>query len=318
MTPEEFRRRGHEVVDWLAGYFQQIESFPVLSRVEPGQIHGSLPANPPAEGEPFEAMLKDVEKLILPGITHWQSPNFFAYFPCNNSGASILGDLLSSGLGVQGMLWATSPACTELETHVLDWLVDLLDLPDRFKSDGAGAGAGSSRTRPRARRCARCSPRASAPPASKPTRRGWTARSPLTRPPKPTPPWKRRRGSPASAGATCDPSRWTPGRRCARTRWSGRSPRIGAPDARRASCAPPWARRRPPPSTPCPRSPRSAVATACGCTWTPRTRGAPRSVPSSAGSTPAWSTPTAIASTPISGCSRTSTVTASTWRTGRR
>src|SRR5438552_15734967 len=115
ISPEEFRRRGHEVVDWLAGYFQQIESFPVLSRVEPGQIHGSLPANPPAEGEPFEAMLKDVEKLILPGITHWQSPNFFAYFPCNNSGASILGVLLYSGLGVQGMLWATSPACTELE-----------------------------------------------------------------------------------------------------------------------------------------------------------------------------------------------------------
>src|SRR5213593_953096 len=140
MTPEEFRRRGHEVVDWLAGYFQQIESFPVLSRVEPGQIHGSLPANPPVKGEPCEAMLKDVEKLILPGITHWQSPNFFAYFPCNNSGASILGDLLSSGLGVQGMLWATSPACTELETHVLDWLIKLLGLPERFKSSGAGGG----------------------------------------------------------------------------------------------------------------------------------------------------------------------------------
>src|SRR2546427_12612996 len=98
MTPEEFRRRGHEVVDWLAGDFQQIESFPVLSRVEPGKIHGSLPANPPAEGETFEAMLKDLEKLILPGITHWQSPNFFAYFPFNNSGASILGGLLSSGV----------------------------------------------------------------------------------------------------------------------------------------------------------------------------------------------------------------------------
>src|SRR5216110_1371871 len=140
MTPEEFRRRGHEVVDWLAEYFQRIESFPVLSRMEPGQIRGSLPANPPAKGEPFETMLKDVEKLILPGITHWQSPNFFAYFPCNNSGASILGDLLSSGLGVQGMLWATSPACTELETHMLDWLVQMLDLPARFKSSGSGGG----------------------------------------------------------------------------------------------------------------------------------------------------------------------------------
>jgi len=108
--------------------------------VEPGQIRGSLPANPPAKGEPFETMLKDVEKLILPGITHWQSPNFFAYFPCNNSGASILGDLLSSGLGVQGMLWATSPACTELETHVLDWLVQMLDLPRKFLSSDTGGG----------------------------------------------------------------------------------------------------------------------------------------------------------------------------------
>ena len=140
MTPEEFRRRGHEVVDWLAEYFQRIESFPVLSRVEPGAICGLLPATPPVKGEPFEAMLKDVEKLILPGITHWQSPNFFAYFPCNNSGASILGDLLSSGLGVQGMLWATSPACTELETHMLDWLVQMLDLPQKFLSSDTGGG----------------------------------------------------------------------------------------------------------------------------------------------------------------------------------
>jgi aromatic-L-amino-acid/L-tryptophan decarboxylase len=140
MTPEEFRRRGHEVVDWLAKYFEGIESFPVLSRVEPGQIRGSLPAKPPAEGEPFVAMLRDVEKLILPGITHWQSPNFFAYFPCNNSGASILGDLLSSGLGVQGMLWATSPACTELETHMLDWLAQMLDLPPKFLSSDTGGG----------------------------------------------------------------------------------------------------------------------------------------------------------------------------------
>src|SRR5207302_2897441 len=140
MTPEEFRRRGHEVVDWLAKYFERIESFPVLSRVEPGQIHASLPANPPAKGEPFEAMLRDIEKLILPGVTHWQSPNFFAYFPSNASGASILGDLLSSGLGVQGMLWATSPACTELESHVLDWLVPALALPEKFLSTSKGGG----------------------------------------------------------------------------------------------------------------------------------------------------------------------------------
>src|SRR5215471_3244485 len=140
MTSDEFRRHGHEVVDWLANYFARIESFPVLSQVEPGQIRAALPSEPPAEGEPFEAMLQDVEKLILPGITHWQSPNFFAYFPCNSSGPSILGDLLSSGLGVQGMLWATSPLCTELETHVLDWLVQMLDLPQKFLSSEIGGG----------------------------------------------------------------------------------------------------------------------------------------------------------------------------------
>jgi aromatic-L-amino-acid decarboxylase len=85
-------------------------------------------------------MLKDLDAIILPGITHWQSPNFFAFFPANTSGPALLGDLVSSGLGVQGMLWATSPACTELETHVLDWLVEMLALPERFSSRGAGGG----------------------------------------------------------------------------------------------------------------------------------------------------------------------------------
>ncbi len=140
MTPDEFRRYGYAVVDWIADYYRRIESFPVLSRVEPGQVRASLPSEPPIYGEPFEAMLKDVEELILPGLTHWQSPNFFAFFPANASAPAILGELLSAGLGVQGMLWATSPACTELETHVLDWLVDMLALPEKFKSTGTGGG----------------------------------------------------------------------------------------------------------------------------------------------------------------------------------
>jgi aromatic-L-amino-acid/L-tryptophan decarboxylase len=140
MTPEEFRRRGHAVVDWIADYQARVASFPVLSRVEPGEVRRGLPPEPPKKGEPFDAMLADVEKLILPGITHWQSPNFFAYFPSNASGPAILGDLLSSGLGVQGMLWATSPACTELETHVLDWLVGMLGLPEKFLSTSTGGG----------------------------------------------------------------------------------------------------------------------------------------------------------------------------------
>jgi aromatic-L-amino-acid/L-tryptophan decarboxylase len=140
MSPDEFRRHGHAVVDWIADYYARIETFPVLSRVEPGQIRASLPPGPPAKSESVDAMLRDVEKLILPGVTHWQSPNFFAFFPCNASGPSILGDLLSSGLGVQGMLWATSPACTELETHVLDCLVGMLGLPQKFLSSNAGGG----------------------------------------------------------------------------------------------------------------------------------------------------------------------------------
>ena len=138
MTPEEFRRHGHAVVDWIADYYERIESYPVLSRAQPGEIRASLPPDPPAEGESFPAILADMEKLILPGITHWQSPNFYAYFPSNASGPAILGDLLSSGLGVQGMLWATSPACTELETHVLDWLVHMLGLPQKFLSTSSG------------------------------------------------------------------------------------------------------------------------------------------------------------------------------------
>ena len=140
MTPEEFRRYGHAAVDWIADYQSRIESFPVLSQVKPGEIRASLPANPPAKGEDFDALLKDVDQLILPGVTHWQSPNFFAYFPCNASGPGILGDLLASGLGVQGMLWSTSPACTELETHVMDWLVGMLGLPEEFRSTGTGGG----------------------------------------------------------------------------------------------------------------------------------------------------------------------------------
>ena len=140
MTPDEFRRYGHAVVNWIADYHSRIESFPVLAQVKPGQIRASLPQSPPVQGEPFEALLKDVERLILPGVTHWQSPNFFGYFPCNASGPGILGDLVSSGLGVQGMLWSTSPACTELETHVMDWLVGMLGLPENFLSSKTGGG----------------------------------------------------------------------------------------------------------------------------------------------------------------------------------
>jgi aromatic-L-amino-acid decarboxylase len=140
MSPEEFRRHGHAVVDWIADYQSRVESLPVMSRVKPGEIRTMLPEKPPDQGESFDALLKDIDRVILPGITHWQSPSWFGYFPCNASGPGILGDLLSSGLGVQGMLWSTSPACTELETHVMDWLVTMLGLPEKFRSSSTGGG----------------------------------------------------------------------------------------------------------------------------------------------------------------------------------
>ncbi|MBP6787971.1 MAG: aspartate aminotransferase family protein [Candidatus Promineofilum sp.] len=140
MTPDEFRHHGKALIDWIADYYEHIEQYPVLSQATPGSIRATLPDAPPETGEAFAEMMADVDDIILPGITHWQSPNFFAYFPANASFPSILGELLSAGLGVQGMLWQTSPACTELETHVLDWLVGMLGLPAAFLSTNAGGG----------------------------------------------------------------------------------------------------------------------------------------------------------------------------------
>ena len=140
MTADEFRRCGHELVDWIADYRSRVEDLPVLSQSKPGELRAALPEHAPEKGESFDDILADIDRLIVPGITHWQSPNFFAYFPSNSSEPAVLGELLSAGLGVQGMIWATSPACTELETHVLDWLVDMLGLPDFFKSSSTGGG----------------------------------------------------------------------------------------------------------------------------------------------------------------------------------
>ena len=140
MTSGDFRKWGHAMVDWVADYRERVESFPVLSRVRPGEIRAKLPARAPEHPESFERIIEDLDEIILPGITHWQSPNFYAYFPANSSEPAVLGELLSAGLGIQGMLWTTSPACTELETHVLDWLVDIMQLPDGFKSSSSGGG----------------------------------------------------------------------------------------------------------------------------------------------------------------------------------
>jgi len=136
----DFRKHGHAMVEWIADYLEGIERHPVQSTVEPGWVRSQLPAAPPVDGEPWDAVMADVDRIVLPGVTHWQSPNFFAYFPANSSGPSILGEFLSAGLGVQGMLWSTSPACTELETHVMDWLADMLGLPAQFLSTSTGGG----------------------------------------------------------------------------------------------------------------------------------------------------------------------------------
>ncbi len=140
MTPEEFRRQGHAAIDWIADYWDSLDDLPVRSRVQPGDVRRALPATAPEVGEPFDAILADLDEIVVPGLTHWQHPRFFAYFPANSSPAAILGDLLSSGIGAQGMIWATSPAVTEVEQVVLDWLAEALGLPEAFRSDGSGGG----------------------------------------------------------------------------------------------------------------------------------------------------------------------------------
>jgi aromatic-L-amino-acid decarboxylase len=132
MTPDEFREWGYKFVDWVADYLGHPERYPVLSHVEPGAIHQQLPANPPEKPESIGAMLRDIDQIIVPGLTHWNHPAFFAYFAVTGSFPGILGELLAAGLNVNGMVWKTSPAFTELEEHVLDWLRQMLGLPKDF------------------------------------------------------------------------------------------------------------------------------------------------------------------------------------------
>ena len=129
MDPEAFRRHGHQLVDWLADYLAAPERYPVLSRVAPGAIKQELPSSPPGAPEEMSRILADFERTIMPGITHWNHPAFFAYFSITGSGPGILGELLTAGLNVNGMLWKTSPAATELEELTLDWLRQMLGLP---------------------------------------------------------------------------------------------------------------------------------------------------------------------------------------------
>ena len=129
MDIESFRKYAHEFADWIADYLGGLERFPVMSPVKPGEIRAQLPGAPPSNGEPMDRIFDDFKRIILPGISHWQHPGWHAYFPANNSPESILGEMLAAGMGVQGMSWTTSPAATELEDLVMDWLRQMLGLP---------------------------------------------------------------------------------------------------------------------------------------------------------------------------------------------
>jgi aromatic-L-amino-acid/L-tryptophan decarboxylase len=140
LEPEEFRRLGRAAVDWVAAYREGIGELPVRPDVAPGSVRAQLPAELPEQPQPFEAVLADLDKVVVPASTHWQSPHYFGYFPANASLHSLLGDILSGGLGAQGMLWSTSPACTEVEQALLDALARALGLGEAFTFDGGGGG----------------------------------------------------------------------------------------------------------------------------------------------------------------------------------
>ena len=133
MDSTAFRRHGHDLVDWIADYLEHSDKYPVLSRVRPGEIAAALPSNAPEEGEPFDAIMADFERVLVPGLTHWNHPGFFAYFAITGSAPGVLADFLSAALNQQAMLWRTSPAATELETVTLAWLRRLIGLPDTFE-----------------------------------------------------------------------------------------------------------------------------------------------------------------------------------------
>lgn len=133
MSPDDFRRYGHQIVDWITDYLSHPERYPVLSRNEPGAVKGALPSTAPEYGDAMEAMLADLDRIIVPGITHWNHPGFFAYFAISGSAPGILGEFLSAAFNVNAMLWRTSPSATELEEVTLEWLRQMIGLPNEFE-----------------------------------------------------------------------------------------------------------------------------------------------------------------------------------------
>ena len=253
MEPAEFRRLGHELIDWLAEYREGVADLPVMSRVRPGDVAARLPGEPPLRGDGLGDVVDDLNSTVLPGITHWNHPGFFAYFPSNTDLASVLADLVSAGLGAQGMSWQTSPAATEVEDVVMDWLRQMVGLPGSFSGVIHDIGqhrdvlraalrprahhAGSPRTRAGCRRRPR---RSSSTPPTRPTARSrrppcWRASAPTT--------------------CACSPRTTTHAMRAGPARCGRRAKTV-----RPAACPAPWWRpsapRPPPPSTRCGRWPR--------------------------------------------------------------
>jgi aromatic-L-amino-acid decarboxylase len=133
MKPDEFRKHAHELVEWMADYMENVEDYPVKSLIQPGEIFDKIPDQPPSSPESFSALMKDFNEIIMPGITHWQNPNFFAYFPANTSPSSVLAEMLISTLATQCMIWETSPAAAELEEKMMIWLREMIKLPENFE-----------------------------------------------------------------------------------------------------------------------------------------------------------------------------------------
>src|SRR3954471_18470865 len=282
MVPDErerFLEDGRAALEWVADYLDRVRELPVLAQVEPGDVRARLPAAPPEEAEPFSAVLRDLDDVLLPGITHWQHPRYFAYFAVTASPPGVLAELLAAALNPVAILWRTSPASTELEGLVCDWVAQLLGLPAGWH----GHIEDSASTSPLAALIAARHPARRAPPPGA----TWGC--------APSTPTPRARRARACSGCACARSRPTTSCGCAST---------GSTSPRPPSWCRRWAPPRPPRSTPWPRSRTCASARGRGCTSTLPTPARRWCAPSTGGRSRGSSARTRSWSTRTSGCSR--------------
>jgi aromatic-L-amino-acid decarboxylase len=258
LNPTAFRSEAHRLVDWISCYLEGAERYPVLSRVRPGEIRDALPSAPPPGGEPLEAILADVERVIVPGLTHWNHPGFFAYFANSSPGPAVLAEALAAAFNANAMLWKTAPAATELELVVLDWLRQMLGLPAGLFGVIQDTASTSTLVALAAAR--------EAVPGLDVRRRGLVGQARL------------RMYASEQAHSSVEKAGIVLG--------------IGQPASRRSPSPPRWGRHPRPASTRCRRSPTCARGSVCGSTWTPPTREAPRWCRSCAGCSRGASGPT--------------------------